>query len=71
MKYEVESVMKNLVKDSDSESRTSLHALNDIRKAVTNFDLGAVLITNSICTTFIPKFPISPLNSAVALVCYS
>ena len=95
---EVESVMRNLVKekarsmdsdldsvesqrirrsvdsnviDEESKPRTSLDALNDIRKAVTTIDLGQVLITNSICTTFIPKFPIAPLNSAIALVCYS
>ena len=93
---EVESVMRNLVKekaremdldsvdsqrirrsldsnaiDEESKPRTSLDALNDIRKAVTTIDLGQVLITNSICTTIIPKFPIAPLNSAVALVCYS
>ena len=57
--------------DEESKPRTSLDALNDIRKAVTTIDLGQVLITNSICTTIIPKFPIAPLNSAVALVCYS
>ena len=96
LESEVESVMRNLVKekaremdldsvesqrirrsvdsnviDEESKPRTSLDALNDIRKAVTTIDLGQVLITNSICTTFIPKFPIAPLNSAIALVCYS
>ena len=96
LESEVESVMRNLVKEKaremdldtvesqrirrsldsnaineESKPRTSLDALNDIRKAVTTIDLGQVLITNSICTTFIPKFPIAPLNSAIALVCYS
>ena len=96
LESEVESVMRNLVKekaremdldsvesqrikrsvdsnviDEESKPRTSLDALNDIRKAVTTIDLGQVLITNSICTNFIPKFPIAPLNSAIALVCYS
>ena len=74
---EVESAIQNLVKerarslDAPSKSRLSLESLNDIRKAVTTIDLQAVLVTNSICTTFIPKFPIAPLNSAIALVCYS
>ena len=74
---EVESAIENLAKErarslySPAESRLSLEGLNDIRKAVTSIDLQAVLVTNSICTTFIPKFPIAPLNSAIALVCYS
>ena len=75
---EVESAIQNLVKERarsldapPAQSRLSLEGLNDIRKAVTTIDLQAVLVTNSICTTFIPKFPIAPLNSAIALVCYS
>ena len=74
---EVESAIENLVKDrarsidSPAEPRLSLEGLNDIRNAVTSIDLEAVLVTNAICTTFIPKFPIAPLNSAIALVCYS
>ena len=75
---EVQNVFKNLVKertsrstDLDAESKADLTTFNDIRKAVTSIDLGQILVTNAICTTIIPKFSISPLNSAVALVCYS
>lgn len=83
---EVESAIKNLMKErarsldipteprsieSPAGPRLSLEGLNDIRNAVTSIDLEAVLVTNAICTTFIPKFPIAPLNSAIALVCYS
>ena len=84
---EVESAIKDLMKErarsldyfpteprsieSPAGPRLSLEGLNDIRKAVTAIDLDAVLVTNAICTTIIPKFPIAPLNSAVALVCYS
>ena len=57
--------------ESPAGPRLSLEGLNDIRKAVTAIDLDAVLVTNAICTTIIPKFPIAPLNSADALVCYS
>ena len=75
---EVQNVFKNLVKertsrstDLDAESKADLTTLNDIRNAVTSIDLGQILVTNAICTTIIPKFSISPLNSAIALVCYS
>ena len=75
---ELQNIFKNLVKertsrstDFDAESKADLTTLNDIRNAVTSIDLGQILVTNAICTTIIPKFPISPLNSAVALVCYS
>ena len=75
---EVQNVFKNLAKerisrstDLDAESKADLTTLNDIRNAVTSIDLGQILVTNAICTTIIPKFSISPLNSAIALVCYS
>ena len=82
VKYEVESVMKNLVdkrarsldpKDSDlaSELRLNLDQFEDIRKAVTEIDLQSILVQNQICTTVIPKFPIAPFHSLLALVCYS
>ena len=75
---EVQNVFKNLAKERtsrstnlDAESKADLTTLNDIRNAVTSIDLGQILVTNAICTTIIPKFSISPLNSAIALVCYS
>ena len=75
---ELQNIFKNLVKertsrstDLDAKPKADLTTLNDIRNAVTSIDLGQILVTNAICTTIIPKFPISPLNSAVALVCYS
>ena len=83
VKSEVESAMKNLVKervrslddqlDSNlaSESRLGLDQFEDIRKAVTNIDLPSINIQNQICTTIIPKFPIAPFHSLLALVCYS
>ena len=70
-------IIKNLVKSKkgrkiDSEnSRSDLTALNDIRTAFHKIDLGQVLVTTSICTNFIPKFDVSPLNSAIAIVCYA
>ena len=75
---ELQNIFKNLVKertsrstDLDAKPKADLTTLNDIRNAVTSIDLGQILVTNAICTTLIPKFSISPLNSAIALVCYS
>ena len=87
VKSKVESAMKNLVNkkarsldpkfDSNSDSnlaselRISLDQFEDIRKAVTEIDLPSITVQNQICTTVIPKFPVAPLHSLLALVCYS
>ena len=71
--------IKNLVKSKkgrnadiySENSRSDLTALNDIRTAFHKIDLGQVLVRTSICTNFIPKFDVSPLNSAIAIVCYA
>ena len=85
VKSKVESAMKNLVNkkarsldpkfdsnsDLASELRISLDQFEDIRKAVTEIDLPSITVQNQICTTVIPKFPVAPLHSLLALVCYS
>ena len=61
----------DLNSDLASELRISLDQFEDIRKAVTEIDLPSITVQNQICTTVIPKFPVAPLHSLLALVCYS
>ena len=78
LEYEVENFIKNMMKekisgkaDLSSVSRQDPRVFDDIYQAVKNIDLGAILISSSLCHTFIPKFDIAPLMNAVATICYS
>ena len=81
LESEVENFIKNLMTEKtsgntgftglSSVSRQDPRVFDDIYQAVKNIDLGQILISSSLCSTFIPKFDIAPLMNAVATICYS